>query len=148
MLPDSLKLPTVRCAAICEKVLIEKDEAISVIRIFDRVGIEFLEAVAGSQAVALVECSLLLSLFKGQAEGKAHTVGLHIRAPSGGMLGQRQTYPVAFPDEADEAAANITIRLRVAISESGVYWFQITFDDAPITQIPLRAEITARETRT
>lgn len=127
--------PYLIAAVICEKVLQEKDETISIIRMIDRVT---LTAPASASPETLPPIPLSLSAFisfkSGSARGR-HTVKFRTETPSG-IKSPEQLFPVLF--EGEDRGANIILVLNIVIDQEGVYWFDVLLEDQLLTRIPLR----------
>jgi hypothetical protein len=127
--------PYLNIATICEKVLQEKDETISLIRIVDRVTV----TVAASSSPEVIPPMLLnlnafLSFKSGTAKGR-HTIKWVLEEPSG-IRGSEQLLPALF--EGEDRGANFILNLNVTVNQEGVYWFDIFLENQLLTRIPLR----------
>lgn len=127
--------PYLIAAVICEKVLQEKDETISIIRMIDRVT---LTAPASASPETLPPIPLNLNAFisfkSGSARGR-HTVKFRTETPSG-IKSPEQLLPVLF--EGEDRGANLILNLNIVIDQEGVYWFDVFLEDRLLTRIPLR----------
>jgi hypothetical protein len=127
--------PYLAAALLCEKVLHEKDEVISIIRMIDR----FTVTIAGPLTPnALPQMTLnftaFLSFRAGKAKGR-HTVKWIVETPLGIKLPE-QPFPVLF--EGEDRGINLTLALNLQIDQEGLYWFHIFLEDQFMTKIPLR----------
>lgn len=127
--------PYLVAALLCEKVLQEKDETISVIRIIDRITLT-VSALGSPETIpsTTINLSALISLKSGSAKGRG-TVKLRVETPSGLKLPD-QLLPVLF--EGDDRGVNLIIAFNMVIDQEGVYWFDILLDEQLFTRIPLR----------
>jgi hypothetical protein len=127
--------PYLNAALICEKVLQEKDEAISIIRVVDRVTVT---SAASSSPKNLQPISLNLNAFlsfrSGTAKGR-NTIKWVMEEPSG-IRGPEQLLPALF--EGEERSSNFILSLPLTVNQEGVYWFDIFLEDQLLTRIPLR----------
>src|SRR5436853_519151 len=100
--------PYLIAALLCEKILQEKDEAVSIIRIVDRVTVT---APASASPEILPPVPLNLSAFisfkSGSAKGR-HTVKWRIETPAGIKMPE-QLLPVLF--EGEDRGANLILAL-------------------------------------
>jgi hypothetical protein len=132
-LPDSG--PYLIAALLCERVLQEKDETVSIIRMIDRIT---LTAPASQSPETLPPLPLNLTLFlsfkSGSARGR-NTIKLRIETPSGLKLPE-QLIPILF--EGEDRGANLILALNMVVDQEGVYWFDILLEEEFITRIPLR----------
>jgi len=127
--------PYLIAALLCEKVLQEKDDTISVIRIVDRLAVT-VNALGSPETMQPTAVSLnaLISLKSGSARGRG-TVKWRVETPSGLKLPD-QLLPVLF--EGDDRGVNLIIDLNMVIDQEGVYWFDVILDEKLLTRIPLR----------
>ena len=127
--------PYLTAALICEKVLQEKDDVASIIRIVDRIVVT---ANASNSPEVMptttINLNILISLKSGKARGR-HTVRLRTEAPSGLKLPD-QLLPVLF--EGEDRGANLIINANMAVDQEGVYWFDVFLEERLLTRIPLR----------
>jgi len=127
--------PYLNAALICEKVLQEKDEINSIIRIVDRVVIT---TAASSSPEKMPPTQLNLNVFlsfkSGSSRGR-HTIKWVVETPSG-IRKPEQLLPALF--EGDDRGVNFIIGLNMVIDQEGVYWFDVFLEDQLLTRIPLR----------
>ncbi len=127
--------PYLIAALICERVIQEKDETVSLIRITDRIAVT--TSAAGSPETMppiAVNLTAFISFKSGSAKGR-HTVKWRTETPSGITLPE-QLLPVLF--EGDDRGVNLILALNMTIDQEGVYWFDILLEDQLFTRIPLR----------
>jgi len=127
--------PYLVAALLCEKVLQEKDETLSIIRMVDRIAVT-VNALGSSETMppTVVNLNALISLKSGSAKGRG-TVKWRVETPSGLRLPD-QLLPVLF--EGDDRGVNLIIVLNMVIDQEGVYWFDVLLDEQLLTRIPLR----------
>jgi hypothetical protein len=127
--------PFLNAALLCEKVLYEKDEVISVIRLVDRIT---LTAHASSSPETLppmpVSLYALISFKSGSAKGR-HTIKWVTETPSGIRLPE-QLLSAHF--DGDDRGVNLVLNINMVVDQEGLYWFDIILEDQLITRIPLR----------
>lgn len=127
--------PYLTAAVLCERVLQEKDDVISIIRMIDRLTV--IVNAAGSPETmppAAVNLTALIALKSGSARGRM-TVKWRTETPSGLKLPD-QLFPVFF--EGEDRGANLVINLNMIAEQEGLYWFDVLLDEQPLTRIPLR----------
>lgn len=127
--------PYLIAAVLCEKVLQEKDETVSIIRMIDRITLTVPASTSPDTLPPLpLNLTLFLSFKSGSARGR-NTIKLRIESPSGIKLPE-QLLPILF--EGEDRGANLILALNLVIDQEGVYWFDILLEEELITRIPLR----------
>ena len=124
------KVPYVAAALFCEKVIQEKDDVITIIRMVDTYQ---LNPPPGVQAT--IQPSLLVTLKSGELTGKGE-VAVSVSKPSGGKPTEARTFPVLL--KGGVHGVNLITSLSIRVTEDGLYWFNILWNGALITRIPLR----------
>lgn len=127
--------PFLSAALICEKVLQEKDDAVSIIRVVDRVTLT-VPAINAPEKLppTPINVYVFISLKSGSAKG-SHTLKLRVEAPSG-LRQPEQLLPVLL--EGEDRGANLIVALNMFVDQEGLYWFDIFFEEQMLTRIPLR----------
>ena len=127
--------PYLVAALLCEKVLQEKDETISVIRMIDRITLT-VSALGSPETIpsTIINLSALISLKPGSARGKGIVI-LRVETPSGLKLPD-QLLPVLF--EGDDRGVNLIVAFNMVIDQEGVYWFDVLLEEQLLTRVPLR----------
>ena len=127
--------PYLNAALLCEKVLQEKDEAVSIIRIVDRITLTTHASLSPETLPPIpVNLYALISFKSGNAKGR-HTVKWITETPSGLRLPE-QLLPVLF--EGDDRGVNLILNINMVVDKEGVYWFEVRLEDQLLTRIPLR----------
>jgi hypothetical protein len=124
--------PYVQVAVICTTPLIEQQGQLSIIRIQDR--IQLAGPTDQMQPQPLNSLWIVVALKSGELVGKYHLKITPI-TPSG-VRQEGPSLSVLF--EGNERGAIIQAPLGVVAEEEGLYWFEITLEEAVLTQIPLR----------
>src|SRR5258708_39959823 len=127
--------PYLIAALICEKILQEKDETVSIIRMVDRVTLTTQAALMPETLPAMaLSLNAFISFKSGSARGR-HTVKLSIETPSGLKLPE-QLLPVLF--EGEDRGVNLILGINIVVDQEGVYWFDVLLENVLLTRIPLR----------
>ena len=127
--------PHLAAAILCEKILQERDETISLIRMIDRISVTVNASEAPeTMPPTVINIMALISLKSGSARGRA-TVKLRTETPSGLKLPD-QLFPVLF--EGEDRGVNLIISINIIAEQEGVYWFSVILDEQFLTSIPLR----------
>jgi hypothetical protein len=144
--------PLISAACIVERVLHERDEVLSAMRIVDvyRVKVEKVPQTgppppAGAESVRIVQVMNLTGLVMlkaGPATPGAHVVSVKMRRPDNSVLALPEAFSVTFEGTGPTEGANLIFRfLMPHTSPAGQYWFDVSWDGDPLTSIPLRLEL-------
>jgi hypothetical protein len=127
--------PYLVAALLCEKILQEKDEIVSIIRIVDRITVT-VPAATSPETLPPIPLNLnaFISLKSGNARGR-HTIKWRTETPSGITLPE-QLLPALF--EGEDRGVNLILALNMIVDQEGVYWFDVLLEDQLLTRIPLR----------
>ena len=127
--------PYLNAALICEKVLQEKDETVSIVRVIDRVTLTVPASVSPETLPPMsLNLYAFISFKSGSARGR-YTVKFRAETPDG-IKQPEQLLPVLF--EGEDRGANLILNLNIIVSQEGVHWFDILLEDQLLTRIPLR----------
>ena len=136
--PPARDGPFLAMAAICEKVLEEKDGVLSVIRIVDRsvVRPQLVPGVVASSGMppTVIALTVVLSLKSGNARG-SHRLSLQPETPSGLKI---NPVSVSVLFEGEDRGVNLVMPMQMQVTQEGLYWFDVLLDDQRLTRIPLR----------
>ncbi|MDH7478469.1 MAG: hypothetical protein QHH02_00480 [Syntrophomonadaceae bacterium] len=136
------KGPYLAAALICEKVLEEKDEVKSAIRIFDRLMIEVPEDPACSFDAFQYELYLLFIFKMEETAEKIYHLKVSLIDPHGEM---KSTFDLEVPFEGgDKRGIDVVISTSFRFDQGGTYWFSVYLNDEWLTKIPLRIELYQR----
>jgi hypothetical protein len=130
-------LPYVAAALICERVIQEKDDVISVIRVVDRVEIKIQTQdpnVKLQDVVPGIQLTGLISIKSGPFKGKG-VISLDGESPSG-KVKQLAELPVEL--QGDDNGQNVVLNIVIASQEDGLHWFNVRFNGSLLSRIPLR----------
>jgi hypothetical protein len=127
--------PYLAVAALCEKVIEDKQGVLSLIRIVDRI---VANVVAPDVPAAMppipVSLTAVVILRSGEARGR-HSLKIRLEEPSGLQQGTTEI-PVFF--EGEDRGMNAVIPLQIVAREEGLYWFDVLVNDELLSRIPLR----------
>ncbi len=127
--------PYVQAAAICERVLQEKDGVLSLIRLVDRFTITAAGvAPPNEMPPSNVSVNIVIMLKSGFVRAR-HTLKIAPVTPSEKALPEFST-GVLF--EGDDRGVNVIFNATVLAREEGLYWFDVLLEDQLLTRIPLR----------
>jgi hypothetical protein len=131
--------PLLAAAVICEKVVTDKENVATLVRIVDTLNVVPLDApVAGSAVttplMSISPLALFISFKSGDAKGKRH---LEVFAISPGGKKER----IAESDTffiGQEQGVNVTLHLAPPLGDPGLHWFDVRLDGALMAKVPLR----------
>ena len=129
--------PYLSAAFLCEKVLIEKDNVKSAVRILDRI----IRSVAGPQLPETMEpfefeSTLFLRFKTGFARG-SYQLKVELMKPPPGAIAPVVNQTAMFEGE-EERGVDIVIPMRLGIDRAGVYWFRVYLNETIAAMIPFR----------
>jgi hypothetical protein len=133
-----MKQPYLLAAFICERVLIEKDDVPSAIRIIDTFNIVIQKGLPSPPNSLPTIQITLLAIFKSE-ERSTHTLTFEIAAPSGKRT--RSGAETIVSVDGQERGANVALRFPVVIDQEGVYWIDLLLDKEKVTRIPFRVNL-------
>lgn len=130
------RLPLVVVATACEKVLHEKDNVLSVIRIVNQFKLSKLPDNLPHDAAFPIQA--LIGLRSGDESVVSGDVSLRTRKPNGETKDSPEKYPVRFarPDD----ASNLILTLHFKMREFGQYWIDVLWNGDFLTSIPIKIE--------
>jgi hypothetical protein len=129
--------PYLTAALICERVLDEKDNVKSIIRIVDRVNHQVVgpDPPREMPPIKGYRLTMLLQFKSGRARG-AHALKLRLLKPSGEST-QPPEQLVVFEGE-DDRGVDVVANLLVDLEYAGVYWIEVLLNEVRVTKVPFR----------
>lgn len=123
-------MPRVRIATLCEQVLIEKDEVVSVIRVIDRVNLSAKPAVMPETVVHPTYCVSLVDL----TADTEYKFELCLETPNG----ERKSL-MMWPARVANSAMNalLVLRLNLTVRQHGRHWIVLLIEGQEITRTQL-----------
>lgn len=127
--------PYLKMAVLCERALQERDGAISVIRVVDRVT----QVASGTNAPEEMppltgRFTAVIMLVAGSSRGSSE-LRIDVELPMG--ITRRVAAASVFL-EGEERATNLLLNLAMTFRSPGLYWFNLYLDNQFLTRIPLR----------
>ena len=133
------EMPYVIVAAVCERVLQEKDNVLSAIRLVDMVTFNPTGENPPEEMPAFTtNVTALLSFRSGPAQGQ-RTVQIKLIKPNGELSeikSGESEFSVVFNGEGH--GVNLIIRMSIDFTLPGLHWFDVTINGKVITRIPLK----------
>lgn len=125
----------VQTACICENVLFDKDNVASIIRIVDRFDVEVPDNLPPDLPFGFPITMFIRVKF---ADPKTSgLISVQAKRPDG-TLGGRQNIPIP---EGDHDGAQFKTIFNILKPQSGMYWFDVLWDNEPITSVPMTVVI-------
>ena len=127
--------PYVTAALLCEKVLHEKDESLTLVRIVDKMQyrLEGIGVALPEGLKPMVNIQGLVSIKSGPVTGD-HTIKVVAERPNGDRK-EIVVFPVKFLGK--DQGQNLVLNIGLGIEQDGLYWFDVVFDEEVLTRIPL-----------
>jgi hypothetical protein len=125
--------PYITAALLCEKVLQEKDETLTLVRIADKLQYEVQGPALPEGAKPLIGLQGLIGIKSGPVVGK-HTLKIVGEKPNGE---RKELHVVPLELLGKDHGQNIILNLVLGIDQDGLHWFDVIFDDELLTRIPL-----------
>lgn len=127
--------PYVTAALLCEKVLQEKDESLTIVRIADKVQyrVEGIGAKLPEGIKPMLNIQGLVSMKSGSVTGE-HVIKIVVVRPKGDRK-EVASFPVKFLG--GDQGQNIILNMGLGIEQDGLYWFDVVFDEEMLTRVPL-----------
>lgn len=123
--------PYVTAALLCQNVLQEKDESLTLVRVADRLQYRVEGLPQGTKPMIAIQG--LLSIKSGPVTGD-HTITVVSEKPSGT---RKQVHSLPVKLLGRDHGQNIVLNIALGIEEDGLYWFDVLFDEELLTRIPL-----------
>jgi hypothetical protein len=125
---------------MCEKVLVEKDDSISIVRIADKFEYEMIGAPQGVRP--LIPIQGLVRLTSGAVTGE-HIIKVVGENPAGS---RRELYQQPLNFLGKDHTQNFIMNITLGAQDDGLYWFDILFDDELLGRVPLMIMPLSRQT--
>lgn len=127
--------PFVAAALICERVLQEKDNVLSLIRVID----QLTHTIVGpSMPDELPKVSYNLTFFLAFKSGRARgrqDVSLIMEDPSGI---RNRVMSQSIQLEGENRGANLVIQSNITFNAEGIYWFDVLLEEQLVTRMPFK----------
>lgn len=129
------KLPFVALACICEKLLQDKDDVLTLVRVVDTYYLQLPEG-APEGVVGGLDLSGVISIKSGDVKGEFEMLVV-LRTPDG-KTKPITDKPIPVVLNGGEHGVNIKLSITVAVKEYGLYWFDVMWGNDVLTSIPLK----------
>ena len=130
--------PFLSAAFLCEKVLQEKDEVLTAVRIVDMLFVS-IPANMPSDAKPMIQATALVAFKKASpgTEAEMHQVALRVCTPSGRQLPPLMA-DIVFKPVDQLSGFNLIGNLNIGVEEFGLFWLDVLLDNELMTRIPFR----------
>lgn len=131
--------PHLAAAFLCERILQEKDNVPSFIRVVDRFTVPVPPKLpAGMQLMAppVLQFMLVVSLKAGSLPAGKYALRVKLVKPDGTQMQDNTAH--VFINGGDDNGALVGMPSALVNPEEGLYWFDIYFEDGLLTRIPMR----------
>lgn len=135
--------PLIAAACICEKVLHERDDVVSLIRLVDTFKMTIPEIPEGMKPAT--QLTAFVSLKSGDLEGQ-YEITMAIRTPSGKVLQVPNKWPVLL--KGGHQGANLVMKFGLPLVEFGLFYFDVIWEGDVLTSIPFMLEQLTEEPET
>jgi hypothetical protein len=125
--------PYVTAALLCEKVLQEKDDSLTLMRIADRVQYRLEGSGLPEGSKPIINIQGLVSLKSGLVTGE-HVIKIIMERPNGDRK-DVASFPVNFLGK--DQGQNMILNMGLGVDQDGLYWFDVVFDEEVLTRVPL-----------
>lgn len=129
--------PFVTVAAFCERILQEKDNVHTLVRVIDRVYIEPSKEQLPEGTTEGIPTSFAVVIKSGDFRGPA-TLVIKLRHPSGRYADKTISSPIVL--KGGEHGVNVNVRMVIAVEELGLHWADVELDGRLLTRSPLWIE--------
>ena len=133
--------PHLIAALLCERVLIEKDNVISVIRVIDRLNVAAVGPEAPDEMPEVPLNHTLFLAFKSDAAHGPVPVKVTMTLPSG-IDHSRPLFEGTFHFEGGAKGHNHVTAIQGSLKEAGPYWLNVYVSDELVTRTPLEVVYT------
>jgi len=136
--------PYIQMAGLCEQVIEDKTGALSLIRIIDTIThTEARPDAPAEMPQVTYPMKMVIMLKSGRAHGP-YELKIIPELPSGET---KRPYIHSIQLESEERGVNYIINMLFTFTMEGLYWFDVYFDDCPLTRVPLRIKYNRIVTR-
>jgi hypothetical protein len=131
--------PYVTAALLCEKVLVERDNVATFVRVVDRFAVpKFAGPIPPGVQLPqqTIQATLVILLKSGDLGAGSHKVGIRLQKPD--LTYAPENSLAMFFQGGDDNGAIIAMPIMLAAPEEGLYWFDVLFEGSLLTRVPLR----------
>lgn len=126
--------PYLMAALFCEKLLVDKDNVMSPIRIVDIIAVPKPGPMPKPAEIPAILLTLLVAFKAGDVRGSRRLI-IRMNVPSGK---RRNLVDAQMEFLGDEKGAALRSPAPIDISEEGLYWYDVILEKSLITRMPLR----------
>ena len=130
------KSPNLIFAVICERVMQEKDDVMSIIRVVDTIRVVAASSQSAGTELPLIPLNMAVG-FRPETPIDRE-LRLEIQSPGDGHLAP-MTIPMKMRGGGD--GANVVVPLLFNAKEPGLYWIDVSFANRRLARVPLRVAV-------
>lgn len=130
--------PLLAAAFLCERILQEKDDVVTAVRIVDTLFVSVPPNMSAELGKPVIQITALLA-FKKASPGSGvekHRATVRLHSPSG------KEHPENSSDllfqAGDVAGSNLILNMNMLVEEFGLFWLDVSVDGELMTRIPFR----------
>ena len=127
--------PFLAAALICERVLQEKDNVLSIVRVIDQLTHTLVGPAMPDELPKIsYNLTFYLAFKSGRARGR-QGVALVMEDPSGM---RKRVFTQSIQLEGENRGANLIVQSNITFNLEGVYWFDVLLEDQLLTRMPFK----------
>jgi hypothetical protein len=142
---DKRPLPYLAAALLCDRVLEGKDGSLTLVRIVDRVELQYPKGGLPEGVRPQLQISGLVSIKSGPLKGD-FALTINLVRPTGDVSENTLSWPVKLLGE--DQGQNLVLSMTLILKEEGLHWFDVFFEGELLTRIPLMVVRGQSETQT
>jgi hypothetical protein len=133
--------PHLSAAFLCEKILAERDNVPSFIRVIDRFTVHVLPKLPPGIPIPplpppVIQAVLVVAFKAGDLKAGKYNLTIKIQKPDG--LYGPETSQTIFFNGSEDVGETKGIPIMMPSPEEGLYWFEIWFEAGLVTKVPMR----------
>jgi hypothetical protein len=136
---ESRAKPQLAAAFLCERIIQEKDDVVSIIRIVDTFTIQKPPADLPAPITPAIALTMMISFKAFEAKGE-YTLKLILRDASGKPLVSAAqvdpSFQVKFTGERREDGVNVFANFQLPVNALGSFYFDVLVDGEAVTRVP------------
>lgn len=131
--------PHLAAAFLCEKILIERDNVPTFVRVVDRFSVPVFSGKLppGVQLPQqILQCTLVVSLKAGDLGAGKQTIRIKLQKPDGSYLPENVSQ--VFFNGGEDNGTLLALPIALGAPDEGLHWFDVYWEQQLLTRIPMR----------